>query len=74
MNLHVQPNDNSSFNHLTTDIADRVRFDTGNFQNNDWTFAGQSLINFVLVEPENDTDDDGSGNTDDGGQDGFTRP
>jgi len=55
-------NGNGSYGALEADIATIVRYDDGNFVNNDFIYAGLSSWNFIITEASGTgSDDDGSG-------------
>lgn len=74
LNVTFNSNGNASYQPLDTGLANLVRFDTGNFQTNDFTYAGSTSWNIVIQEYFGSGDDDGSGNSDDDGTKGFGGP
>lgn len=74
LNVTFNSNGNAAYQPLDTNLATLVRFDTGNFQTNDFTYAGSTSWNIVIQEYFGSGDDDGSGNSDDDGTKGFGGP
>lgn len=74
LNVTFNSNGNAAYQPLDTNLATLVRFDTGNFQTNNFTYAGSTSWNIVIQEYFGSGDDDGSGNSDDDGTKGFGGP